>query len=41
MKTTFPFNERNPRNTNIQKLKKAQNEQINTYQKEQTEYIQG
>ena len=35
------FSVNDPTNGNAQKLKKAQNELINTYQKEQIEYIQG
>ena len=34
-------NKRNPTNANARKLKKAQNELINAYQKEQMEYIPG
>ena len=34
-------NKRNPTDANGQKLKKAQNELIDAYQKEQLEYIQG
>ena len=41
MKTVFPCHKRNPSNANGQKLKKAQRELINAYQKEQIEYIQG
>ena len=37
----FEGNKKNLTNVNGQKLKKAQNELINTYQKEQIEYIQG
>ena len=40
MKTTSKFNRRNPTNINALKLKKAQNELVNVYLKEQTEYIQ-
>ena len=41
MKTVSLCNKRNPTNANTQKLKKAQREIINAYQKEQIEYIQG
>ena len=35
------FNKRNPKNAMMQKMKKAQKNVINTYQKEQLEYTQG
>ena len=41
VKTAFLCNKRNPTIANAQKLKKAQRELINAYQKEQIEYIQG
>ena len=41
MKTTSFCNKRNPTNANAQKLKKAQRELINAYQKEQIKYVQG
>ena len=41
VKTTFLCNKRNPTNVKAQKLKKAQSELINAYQKEQIECIQG
>ena len=40
VKTASLCNKRNPTNANAQKFKKAQRELINTYQKEQIEYIQ-
>ena len=40
VKTAFKCNRKNPTNTNVLKLKKAQNELANIYIKEQTEYIQ-
>ena len=40
MKAAFLSNKRNPTNANGQKLKKAQSELINEYQKEQIQYIQ-
>ena len=40
MKTASKWNKKNPTNTNALKLKKAQNELANIYQKEQTGYIQ-
>ena len=36
----FLCNGRNPTNINVQKVKTAQNQLTNVYQKEQTEYIQ-
>ena len=41
VKTASLCNKRNPIKSNTQKLKEAQREQINTYKKEQSEYIQG
>ena len=41
MKTVLLSNKRNLINANCQKLKKAQSELINVYQKEQIECIQG
>ena len=35
------LNKRNPNNANVQKLKKAQREVTQTYQKEKLEYIEG
>ena len=40
LKTASKCNKKNPTNTNALKLKKAQNELVNIYLKEQTEYIQ-
>ena len=40
VKTASKCNKKNPTNTNALKLKKAQNELVNIYLKEQTEYIQ-
>ena len=40
VKTASKCNRKNPTNTNVLKLKKAQNELANIYLKEQTEYIQ-
>ena len=40
MKTTFRCNRSNPTNINGLKIKKAQNELVNIYLKQQTEYIQ-
>ena len=40
MKAASKCNQKNPTNTNSLKLKKAQNELVNIYLKEQTEYIQ-
>ena len=40
MKTASKCNRKNPINTNALKLKKAQNELANIYQKEPLEYIQ-
>ena len=40
VKTASKCNRKNPTNTNALKLKKAQNELANIYQKEQTKYIQ-
>ena len=40
MKTASKCNRKNPTNTNVQKLKKTQNELTSIYLKEQTEYIQ-
>ena len=40
MKTASKCNRKNPTNTNVLKLKKAQNELANIILKEQTEYIQ-
>ena len=40
MKAVSKCNRKNPTNTNVLKLKKAQNELANIYLKEQTEYIQ-
>ena len=40
VKTASKCNRKNSNNTNALKLKKAQNELANIYQKEQTEYIQ-
>ena len=39
VKTTSLYNKRNPTNINAQKHKKAQNELINVYLKEQTSQI--
>ena len=41
MKTAALCNKRNLINVDAQKLKKAQSELINAYQKEQIEYVQG
>ena len=41
MKTVLLCDKRNLTNTNALKLKKAQREHINTYQKEQKELLQG
>ena len=41
MKIASFCNKRNPTNVNAQELKKAQNELISAYQKEEIEYIQG
>ena len=40
VKAASKCNRKNPTNTNVLKLKKAQNELANIYLKEQTEYIQ-
>ena len=40
VKTGSKCNRKNPTNTNVLKLKKAQNDLANIYLKEQTEYIQ-
>ena len=40
MKTASKCNKKNPTNTNVLKLKKAQNKLANIYLKEQSEYIQ-
>ena len=40
VKTASKCNRKNPNNTNVLKLKKAQNELANIYLKEQTEYVQ-
>ena len=40
MKTASKCNRNNPTNINALKLKKAQNELVNIYLKEQKEYIQ-
>ena len=40
MKTASTYNKKEPTNANAKKLKKAQNELINAYKKEQIKHIQ-